>query len=240
MMTNYKVKIEVFEGPMALLMHLIEKNQLDIYDIPIAQITEQYLDYLHALEKFNIEIASEFLVMAATLLQIKSRMLLPKPPREIVSEEDGVDPRQELVDRLLEYKKFKHAAGLLEELAINRGRYFTRPRQEFAHDIPLPEGLTIDDLLVAFAAVWESYTNTTGEYSLVAREEVTVQDKMHDIVYLLRTKNDKLTFKETIIRSGGKTEVVAAFLALLELIRLKRVSIMQENIFGTIYIKLRE
>lgn len=238
-MSEYKIRTEVFEGPIALLMHLIEKNQIDIYDIPIAVVTEQYLAYLRALEHFNIEIASEFLVMAATLLQIKSRMLLPKPPKETTIEEDLIDPRQELVDRLLEYKKFKQAAGILAEMAEARGRFFTRQKQEFAKDIPLPEGLDMDDLLMAFMTVWESQLQGM-EYSFVAREEVTVQDKMHDIINLLRSHSCKLNFIDTLIRSGGKGELVAAFLALLELIRLRRVAIAQDACFGAIFITLRE
>lgn len=238
-MSEYKIKTEVFEGPIALLMHLIDKNQIDIYDIPIAAVTEQYLAYLRALEQFNIEIATEFLVMAATLLQIKSRMLLPKPPKEEATGEELLDPRQELVDRLLEYKKFKQAAMLLSEMAETRGRFFTRQKQEFAKDIPLPEGLVLDDLLMAFMAVWESQIRD-NDYSLVTREEVTVQDKMHDIINLLRSHVSRLNFSDTMIRSGGKSELVAAFLALLELIRLRRVAITQEGSFGSIFITLRE
>lgn len=238
-MSEYKIKTEVFEGPVALLLHLIEKDQIDIYDIPIATVTEQYLAYLRALEQFNIEIASEFLVMAATLLQIKSRMLLPKPPKEVAADEELIDPRQELVDRLLEYKKFKQAAVVLSEMAEVRGRFFTRSKQEFAKDIPLPEGLVIDDLLMAFMAVWESQIRD-NDYSFVAREEVTIQDKMHDIINLLRSHASKLNFVDTIIRSGGKSELVASFLALLELIRLRRVAIIQEGTFGSIFITLRE
>lgn len=234
-MQEYKIKVEAFEGPMDVLMHLIDKSQIDIYDIPIAIITEQYLEYLRALEFFNIEVASEFLVMAATLLQIKSRMLLPKPPK-LEEEEDLVDPRQELVNRLIEYKQFKQISTILEEMAETRGKYFFRQKQEFSSDLPLPEGLTIDDLLVAFAAVWESQLKEPVK-TFVAREEVTMQDKMQDIIYLLRSSL-RLTFAETIIRSGGKSEIVAAFLALLELIRLKRVTISQEKIFGEIYITL--
>ena len=236
-MQEYKIKVEVFEGPMDVLMHLIDKNQIDIYDIPIAVITEQYLEYLQALESFNIEVASEFLVMAATLLQIKSRMLLPKPPKIEEDEEDLTDPRQELVNRLIEYKQFKQVSAILEEMAENRGKYFFREKQEFSSDIPLPEGLTIDDLLVAFAAVWESQLKEPVQ-TFVAREEVTMQDKMQDIIYLLRSSH-RLTFAETLIRSGGKSEIVASFLALLELIRLKRVAISQEKNFGEIYITLK-
>lgn len=236
-MQEYKIKVEVFEGPMDVLMHLIEKNQIDIYDIPIAIITEQYLAYLRALEIFNIEVASEFLVMAATLLQIKSRMLLPKPPKIEEEEDDLIDPRQELVNRLLEYKQFKQISSLLEEMAESRGKYFFRQKQEFSSDLPLPEGLSIDDLLLAFAAVWESQLKEPVQ-TFVSREEVTMQDKMQDIIYLLRSSS-RLTFGETLIRSGGKSEIVAAFLALLELIRLKRIMINQERNFGEIYITLK-
>ena len=238
-MEQYKIRTEVFEGPMALLMHLIDKNQLDIYDIPIALITEQYIDYLRALEKFNIEIASEFLVMAATLLQIKSRMLLPKVPKTALEEEELLDPRQELVDRILEYKKYKHAASLLAGMADVRSRYYTRQRLEFSKDIPLPEGVTVDDLVLAFMTVWESQAGE-ADFSLVTREEVTIQDKMYDIVNLLRNNRARLTFSETLIRSGGKSEMIVSFLALLELIRLRRVGIIQQTNFGTIYITLRE
>ena len=238
-MEHYKIKTEVFEGPMALLMHLIDKNQIDIYDIPIAIITEQYLAYLRALERFNIDIASEFLVMAATLLQIKSRMLLPKQPKQVEEEEPCDDPRQELVDRLLEYRKYKHAAGILAEMAECRNQYHTRERLEIASDIPLPEGLTMDDLLLAFMTVWESQSRE-DDYSLVAREEISIQDKMYDIVNLLRSSGKKLNFFDTMIRAGGKGEMIASFLAILELIRLRRINIVQEVSFGSIFISLRE
>jgi segregation and condensation protein A len=154
-MSEYKIKLKVFEGPMALLLHLIEKDKLDIYDIPIAAVTEQYMAYLKALEEFNIEVASEFLVMAATLLQIKSRMLLPKPPKpnDMAEEED---PRQELVARLIEYRRFKEMSHTLETMLDERQRYFTRLPMEFQKQVTLPEGLTIDHLLRAIAAVWES------------------------------------------------------------------------------------
>ena len=181
-MSDYKIKLEVFEGPMALLMHLIEKNQLDIYDIPIAVVTEQYLAYLQALEEFNIDIASDFLLMAATLLQIKSRMLLPKLPKIIEETDDEGDPRQELVDRLLEYRKFKQMSTVMEDMMKERERFFTRLPQDFELEVPLPRGLKLDDLLAAFAAVWES---SIDEYELVAREEFSVQDKIYDIIHLL-------------------------------------------------------
>lgn len=236
-MPDYKIKLEVFEGPLDLLMHLIEKHQVDIYDIPIAVITEQYLCYLKQLEEFNVEIASSFLVMAATLLQIKSRMLLPKPPKPLELAEEEEDPRQELVDKLLEYRKFKQAASLFEDLARQRDQIFTRLPQQFPAAFSLPEGLQLDDLLRAFAAVWES---SGDDFALVAREEISIQDKMYDIIHVLRQKGGRTEFGHTIIRTGTKNEVIAAFLALLELIRLSRVVIKQEAPFAPIYLMLRE
>lgn len=236
-MSDYKIKLEFFEGPMALLMHLIEKNQLDIYDIPIAIVTEQYLEYLQKLETFNIDIASEFLLMAATLLQIKSRMLLPKLPKIIDEIDDEGDPRQELVDRLLEYRKFKQMSTVMEDMMKERERFFTRLPQEFDIEVPLPVGLKLDDLLAAFAAVWES---SIDEYEVVAREEFSVQDKIYDIIHLLYKHKGKIEFSQAVIRRGTRAEVIATFLALLELIKLQRVTIHQEENFGPIFITLKE
>ncbi len=237
-MSDYKIKLEVFEGPIALLMYLIEKDQLDIYDIPIARVTEQYLAYLKALNEFNIDIASEFLVMAATLLQIKSRMLLPKPAQSSETfEQEEEDPRQELVERLLEYRKFKQMAKMFDDLARQREQHFTRQPQQFATQYLLPEGLTLDILLSAFATLWES---TVNDYALIDREEISVQNKMQDIIRLLYQHNGKLEFGQTLVRTGTRSEIVAAFLALLELIRLKRVTVRQEKSFAPIYLILRE
>jgi len=236
-MSDYKIRLEVFEGPMALLMHLIEKNKLDIYDIPITTITEQYLAYLKTLNEFNIDIASEFLVMAATLLQIKSRMLLPRSSPVQTEEEDEFDPRQELVDRLLEYRKFKQLSIALEDMALQRARFFTRLPQPLATKFLLPEGLNLEHLLTAFAAVWES---AVDDCAFVTREEVSVQDKMHDIMHLLYKCNGRIEFRDTLIRTGTRSEVIAAFLALLELIKLKRITIQQQQGFAPIYIVLRE
>lgn len=235
-MSDYKIKLEVFEGPIALLMHLIEKNKLDIYDIPIAEVTEQYLGYLKTLAEFNIEVASEFVVMAATLLQIKSRMLLPRPAPAFDPEEDELDPRQELVDRLIEYRRFKQLSEVLAEMAEQRSNFVTRMPQEFTAKLLLPEGLSIDQLLLAFAGVWES---AIDDSALVSREEISVQDKLQDILYLLYKHKKQLEFSAFLTRGGTRTEVVAAFLALLELLKLNRIVIRQEQSFATIYIMLR-
>jgi segregation and condensation protein A len=174
--------------------------------------------------------------MAATLLQIKSRMLLPKPPAAEQAEEE-IDPRQELVQRLLEYRRFKQAATILEEMLRAREQFVARSPGYAATRIVLPEGLKIDDLIESFAAVWES---AVDEFAFIAREEISVQDKMQDILLLLRKQGGRLEFAQTIIRSGSRTEMVTAFLALLELIRLKRIHIEQERSFGPIYLSLGE
>lgn len=235
-MTDYKIRLDVFEGPLALLLHLIEKNQLDIYDIPITLVTEQYLSYLQSFQEFSIEAASEFLLMAATLLQIKSRMLLPRPPKPEEEGEELVDPRQELVERLLEYRKYKEVARFLEQVRSAREHYFTRPPQPMTVVIPPPTGLSIDDLIVAFAKAWESQAE---EFALVAHDEISVQDKIADIVTLLKSR-DKVEFSQTIFRSRSRSEVVVAFIALLELVRMKRVIVSQPERFGPIFLKLRE
>ena len=235
-MSGYTIKLEVFEGPLALLMHLIEKNEIDIYNIPIAKITKQYLDYLKAMEEFNIEVASDFLVMAATLLQIKSRMLLPRPVIAPADEEQ-IDPRQELVERLIEYRKYKQISQIFTQLGNDREKFFFRPPQEFAKQFPLPEGLCLDDLLTAFAALWES---NVPDFAVIAPEQISVKDKMHDIITLLRNNKGSLEFNQTIIRTGSRSEFVASFLALLELIRLKRIIVQQAGQFAPIRLRLKE
>jgi segregation and condensation protein A len=233
---SYKVRLEVFEGPLALLMHLIEKNQIDIYDIPIADITQQYLAYIEAWNEFNMDVASEFLLMAATLLQIKSRMLLPKPPRIEDSDEEE-DPRLELVNRLIEYRRFKQITAVLQEMSQVRELSHTRGPQEFSVRYPLLKGLTADQLVQAFLAVWESKVD---KFTLVDHDEVNVKDKILDIIHLLAHSQGKIEFTATFIRSGSKQEVVAAFLAILELLRLKRLVIEQQEPFGPIYLMAKE
>ena len=235
---TYQLKLEVFEGPLALLMHLIEKNQIDIYDIPIAEITEQYLAYLKQMEEVDLEVASEFLVMAATLLQIKSRMLLPKKKAEDTEEEE--DPRDELVARLLEYKRYQEVSLRLGEMAETRQLYFGRsplalPRRQE----PYPQGMTTDKLVLAFMAVWES-KQAEENFVVVRGETVTVQDKMGDILYLLHKYGKTIDFRETLIRARNRDEMVASFLAILELLKLRRIRAYQEYGSNTILISLIE
>lgn len=234
----YEIKLQSFEGPLDLLLHLIERDKLDIYDIPIAQVTEQYLAYLKQFEAFDLEIASEFLLMAATLLQIKSRMLLPKtarPAEEAVEEED---PRAALLERLLTYRRIKLAAGWLAEKAKEGGRSVARPPLAMPYRRVILTKYALSDLLDALAALFASYVSEPPLF--VMREEVNIQDKMSDILTLLRHEKREILFSETIFRSKSRHEQVAAFLGLLELLRLKQISIRQTERFGPIYVALRE
>lgn len=236
-MNEYTIRLEKFEGPLDLLLHLIEKNQLDIYDIPITLVTEQYLNYIQTMQEFSIDVASEFLVMAATLLQIKSRLLLPRPPLPEVDEGELVDPRQQLVERLIEYRKYKEIARFLEAVRSERERYFNREPMPLAVETPLPTGLPLDDLILAFASVWEQ---NAEEFALVAHDEISIQDKINDILLLLSRTPGKLEFRQAVIRNRSRTEVVTTFIALLELVRTKQIIVSQDSPFGPIYLQLRD
>ena len=234
----YKIKLEAFEGPLALLLHLIEKNRIDIYDIPVAAVTEQYLAYLREWSEFNLELATEFLGMASTLLLIKSRMLLPKPVcMDDLAEEAEEDPRAALVERLVEYRRYREAGDGLHELLRRRQTYIRRLPQAFQLERALPTGLTLQDLLAAFAALWETVAE---EFRTIVREEVTVQDKMADILAMLELQGGEIEFRQALKRTGSKTEIVSAFLAILELIRRRRIAVRQAESFGEIFLRWRD
>ncbi|MCL1874162.1 MAG: segregation/condensation protein A [Clostridiales bacterium] len=235
----HQLRLEVFEGPFELLIHLIDKNQLDIYDIPIAEITRQYLEYLQAMEELDLEIASSFLVMAARLLLIKARLLLPVPPAdELTAEDDG---RQELVHDLLEYLRFKEAAKILDQCFRQEGQYVARPNEEalytelFAEENPL-DGKTLLDLANAFQEALNRLPQAERVMNIV-REEVTINDKIKEISKKLTQAERSLPFREIFTLCRSKIEMVITFLALLELARQKRIRISQRNAFGEIYIR---
>ncbi len=236
-MEDYKIKIDAFEGPMDLLMHLIEKNKIDIYDIPIAELTRQYLDYLDKFREFNMEIASSFLVMAATLLQIKSRMMLPKAPQAEGEPEE--DPRFELVQRILEYRKFKQVSQVLGDMAGVQERFVAREPMELpVHHLP-PGNLSLCQLVEAFHTVLSVKEELSIPKALVEPEEYSIKDKMEDIILLLGRSRGKLLFSEAF-RSGTRGELIVTFLALLELMKLRTVTVKQQRSFAEIYICVRE
>lgn len=234
-MPNYNIKIQDFEGPLDLLMHLIEKDKVDIYDIPIVDIAEQYITYLNAMKEFDMDVASDFLVMAATLLQIKSRMLLPKPP--VDSAEEQEDPRQMLVDMLVEYRKIRIQAKMLTESLATALGYHQRKPMQFPDIRKKIKPLTFEDLLESLNGL---LTRQDHEPALIERQRFNVQDKMKKIIDLLEENNHSLEFSALITNNVSRSEIIASFLAILELMRLNRITISQARPFSTIFIFLRE
>lgn len=233
----YKVVLPVFEGPLDLLLHLIRENEIDIYDIPIAQVTEQYLAYLSLMESLDLEIAGEWLVMAATLLEIKSRMLLPEEPSE-QPEEEKVDPRTELVERLIEYEKFKAAANVFRGLEDRRSKVFGRAEVEAGFD--LRPVLSLEDITAAdLLAVLQRILADMGEEEVtsIQRRKITVRMRMREIWRRLVEAAGQLAFEDLFDDASDRVEVVMTFLALLELLRLRRVRVRQTETYGPIHIQ---
>ena len=232
---SYKVKLEIFEGPLDLLLHLIKKEEVNIYDIPIAHVTEQYLAYLEVMNLLDLSIAGEFLVVAATLMQIKSKMLLP-PDEKAEEELEEEDPRAELVKRLLEYKKFKEAAGELHARESLQKDVFPRrvPEPEFEDETGKTFEASLFDLIGAFNKVMKEIPKDL--FYQVIKDEITVEEKMHDIFHTL-VKQPAIKLSDLFKSAKNKIEIITTFLALLELVRLREIIAVQDRIFGDISIK---
>ncbi len=232
---TYQITLPSFDGPMDLLLHLIKEHELDIYDIPISKITKEYLDYLEMMRSLNLEIAGDFLVMAATLMQIKSRMLLPVDP---TPDEPQEDPRVELMRRLIEYKRFKDAAEQLAGLEKTRDYLLPRAVHDDLKQVGEEEHLeevTLFGLLAAFKDVLiHTQEDVTAE---LARPEITVSQKINDLMDVLQSQQ-KIVFRPFLTACRTKIEKIVALLALLELIRLKLVRAVQDKIFGEIEVHL--
>ncbi|MBN1913556.1 MAG: segregation/condensation protein A [Candidatus Omnitrophica bacterium] len=230
---NYKIKLEIFEGPLDLLLYLVKKDHLNIYDIPISKITEQYLQYLDLMRLLNLSVAGEFLVMAATLMQIKSKMLLPA--EESQAQEEQEDPRAELIKRLLEYEKFKEIAEELRQKETVQREVFKRPKTEL-DELPVEETqvyfeASLFDLISAFSKALEEVPREV--FYEVIKDEFTVEDKVHQILHLMLIKPSVNLF-ELFAQAKTKVELIAVFLAILELIRLKEIVARQKEVFGDI------
>jgi len=230
---NYKLRLDIFEGPLDLLLYLIKKDDIDVRDIPIARVTEQYMKYIEMMKVLNLDIVGDFLVMAATLMQIKSRMLLPPDPVEGVVE----DPRDELVRRLEEYQRFKEIAEELKEKESARRDLFGREMSEDTEKQLRDDAketyfeASLFDLINALSdALKRSPEEVIHE---IVKEEYTVEQKIHDILHLLLNENAvKLT--DIFRRTKSKIEAIVTFLAILELIRLKEIKAVQKELFGDI------
>jgi len=238
---DYKVQLEIFEGPLDLLLYLIKKEELDIHDISIEALTRQYLDYLNTFKLLNIEIASEFIVMASNLMYIKSRTLLPKsvqPPEE-ESEED--DPRWELIRQLIEYKKFKDAANYLSDREIEQQDYFSaKPHSEKPKtETPPPlQEASIFDLINAFQNILKRFEESS-DFGNIIDDRYTVSDKM-DSLLVSFGKGQSRDFSSLFQSSSSKMEVIVTFLALLELMKLNQFGVRQDSTLGTILVQRYE
>jgi len=229
-----KITLPVFEGPLDLLLYLIRREKIDIHDIPIAPITRQYVEYLELMKELNLDVAGEFMVMAATLIHIKSKMLVPVEPTEAEGAEEYVDPRAELVQRLLEFQRYKEAAGILHQQAQIRAATWPRPdtvlpKFDDAGEEMLEAGLF--DLIAAFKEMLDR------RKVLLAHEVEclgkSVEQRMEEILALVR-EGQSLEFVDLFATEATKADMIVTFLALLELIRLKRVKVYQRGLFGAI------
>ena len=235
---NYKIRLDMFEGPLDLLLYLVKKDHLNIYDIPIAKVTGQYLEYINLMQLLDLNIVGEFLVMAATLMQIKSKMLLPA--EELAVLEIDQDPRAELVKRLLEYEKFKQIAENLKQREISQQEVFKRPKIEEA-----AESQTLDkqenkyfeasifDLINAFSRALKDIPREV--FYEVIKDQHTVEQKTHDILHLLLVETE-IKLAELFAKSQSKMEIVVIFLAILELVKMKEIIARQDVEFQDIII----
>jgi segregation and condensation protein A len=235
----YPVRLDNFEGPLDLLLYLIRKHEIDIYDIPIALITQQYLEYIDLMQELNLDVAGEFLVMAATLIHIKSRMLLPRP--DPAQEDAEEDPREALVRRLLEHQKFKAAAELLHERETLRSAQWTRPDGpivQIAGEAPEPE-IEVDlfSLISAFRAVIERARQRPKVY--LPGEQIPIEDRIEQLLARL-SETEACGFDDLFADMQTRSGMIVTFLALLEMIRLKLIRVFQSGAVGGIRVYKRE
>ncbi len=249
------VKLQVFEGPLDLLLHLIEKNKVDIYDIPIVTITNQYLEYVNQMEREDLDVVSEFLVMAATLIDIKTRMLLPKVIDEEGNEED---PRAELVQQLIEYKTYKYMASELRTQQQYAGKSMykemTLPKEVIKYKPPVNldkilEGITVEKLNEVMKQVLFRMENkidpVRAGFGEIKKEEISLPDKMQYVRKYARKKRKQggkqmFSFRDLLERQNSKLEVIVTFLAVLELMKVGQITIIQKHTFDEIMISPSE
>lgn len=242
-------KLESFEGPLDLLLHLIEKNKVNIYDIPIAEITDQYMEYVKHMEEESLDVVSEFLVMAATLLEIKARMLLPK---EVNEEGEEEDPRAELVARLLEYKTYKLMSVELKDMELDAEKIFyktpTIPKEVEKYEQPvdldkLLDGVTLAKLNQIFLSVMRRQQDkidpVRSKFGTIRKEPVSLEDRITSVMAYAR-KHRKFSFRGMLTRQKDKMEVVVTFLALLELMKIGKIHLTQDNLFDDMEIETLE
>lgn len=234
---NYKIRLDIFEGPLDLLLYLVKKDHLNIYDIPIAKVTAQYLEYINFMQLLDLNIVGDFLVMAATLMQIKSKMLLPA--EELALQEEQEDPRAELVKRLLEYEKFKQVAENLRQREAGQQEIFKRPKTEVPEEYKTQAKeesyfeASIFDLINAFSKALKDVPREV--FYEVVKDQFTVEQKVHDILHLLLLQTE-IKLSQLFQKSKSKIEIVVIFLAILELAKMKEIVARQDVEFEDIVI----
>lgn len=246
---SLEVKLQVFEGPLDLLMHLIDKNKIDIYDIPIVTITEQYMDYINAMQRDDMEVTSEFLVMAATLIDIKCKMLLPKEVNEDGEEED---PRAELVEKLLEYKMYKFMADELKDRQQEADMQWFRsrsiPKEVSEYEAPIDfSDLIGDATLSKLNSIFQELLKRQEDkvdpirsrFGNIEKEEIDMDAKTLYIKAYIR-EHDRFSFRQLLEKQHSKTEIIVTFLVMLEEMKLGEIEIEQDETFGDIIIKSRK
>lgn len=243
---SLNIKLDNFEGPFDLLLHLIKKNKMDIYDIKIYDITSQYLSYIKTMKEMDLDITSEFIVIATNLLEIKSKLLLPKTKDEDLDDNEK-DPRMELVSKLVEYKKYKLIANFFKEREDRVGIVFTK-KPEIIEDLrekttstkDLLKGISMLDLYNLYDKLINMFLNKINTENVISREipidKFKIEDKMNEIISNFKTK-DRMFFSNIKKQCNSKIEIVVTFLALLELIKLRNVKVMQQSNFREIYIE---
>ncbi|MBA4537307.1 segregation/condensation protein A [Bacillus aquiflavi] len=245
-MEQYNVKIDAFEGPLDLLLHLINRLEIDIYDIPMAEITEQYLFYIHTMKELQLDIASEYLVMAATLLAIKSKMLLPKQEdalQEVEFEVDiGEDPREELIERLVEYRKYKEAAMDLKSMEQERSLMFSKPPSDLSQFVkePIQEldlNVTLYDMLGALQKLFRRKKLQRPLATKIARQEISLKKRMAEISAYLNQNEERRTSFYELFPVAEREHIIVTFLAILELMKRNEIIVEQEYNFAEIFVE---
>lgn len=237
---QYKITIENFDGPLDLLLHLIKENDIDIYDIRIEEITKQYLDYIQAMKNLNLSVASEYLVMASELIEMKSKMLLPKK-KDLEEDLYEEDPREVLIERLLAYKKYKEITSEFKNLEMTRRLIITKEPENlsfYAKEAEKNDDVSINDLLKAFNVIMERKKLDTPIKTKITKKELSLSDKIISIKKLLFNK--KVINFEELFEVPTKEEVIVSFLSILEMIKKDEIVVKQDNNFNTIVISLKE
>lgn len=235
---DYKVKIDAFEGPLDLLLHLVKESKVDIWDIKIVDITDQYLDYIKSMQDLNLDVASEYLVMASELIEMKSKMLLPREQNDEEIEED--DPREVLIQRLVEYQKYKDMTKNFKEMESLRHEFYTKAPESLKEYVEentvISNDVTLDDLMLAFEKFLERKQAEKPLSTTVTKKEITVEERRKSIHNILKEKK-KANFFE-LFEVINKPYVVVTFLAILEMAKKKELVIYQENDFDNIIVEV--